>query len=261
MRHSVSEASAGRIDGLAEWRETLQAQRDAWSRRPLLRALYTGWFRLIERELSPLDGPTVELGSGIGSFKEFRPATIATDVADTPWSDEVVDAEALPYDDGCVANLVMLDVLHHLRHPSRFLAEAERVLRPGGRVVVCEPYCSPVSTVAYKALHHEPIDLDTDPLGDQAQSSERPFDSNQALPTLLFWRHADRLAARHPALVLTRRRRLALLLYPLSGGFSRPTLVPRVLWRPLAAVERLLSPLAPLLAFRCLVTLERRLER
>jgi len=48
------------------------------------------------------------------------------------------------------------------------------------------------------------------------------------------------------------------VLYPLTGGFSRPPLVPRRLAGALEALERLLSPLAPLLAFRCLVVLERR---
>ena len=53
------------------------------------------------------------------------------------------------------------------------------------------------------------------------------------------------------------RRRLAFLLYPLSGGFSRRPLIPAALYRPLAALETLLTPAAPLLAYRCLVVLER----
>jgi hypothetical protein len=54
------------------------------------------------------------------------------------------------------------------------------------------------------------------------------------------------------------RQRLALLVYPLSGGFTGRQLLPRAM-EPLAnACERLLTPLAPLLAYRCLVVLERR---
>ena len=58
--------------------------------------------------------PTVELGSGIGKLKEYKPDAITTDVESTPWAEAVVDAEALPYADGELANLVLLDVFHHL---------------------------------------------------------------------------------------------------------------------------------------------------
>jgi SAM-dependent methyltransferase len=199
----------------------------------------------------------VELGSGVGTFKEFRPATVATDILPSPWADEVVDAQDLPYDDASVGNLVMIDVLHHLPSPSRFFAEATRVLRPGGRVVLLEPYCSPVSTPLYKRFHHERTDLSVDPFGDQPLSSGIPFDSNQALATLVFWRQLDRFHEMYPTLHLRRRVRLAILAYPLSGGFTRRPLVPRALDRAVAWLEPHLAFAAPLLAFRCLVSLER----
>ena len=56
---------------------------------------------------------------------------------------------------------------------------------------------------------------------------------------------------------LMERRRLAFVLYPLSGGFSRRSLVPERAYRPLALVEQLLRPFSRLLAFRCLVVIER----
>jgi SAM-dependent methyltransferase len=235
---------------------TLAGQRAAWDQRPFLRALYREWFEAIVARLSSAPGPTVELGCGIGAFKEFAPTTVGTDVFPSPWTDEVVDATRLPYADGSVANLVMVDVLHHLRNPSACLAEAERVLRRGGRFVCLEPYCSPASTLAYKAFHHEDTDLSVDPFGD-LQSSEDPFDSNQALPTLMFWRQRERLASAHPRLAIVERRRLAVLAYPLSGGFTKRPLVPRVLQPSSMRADRLLAPLARLAAFRCLVTLER----
>jgi SAM-dependent methyltransferase len=237
---------------------TLQAQRAAWDRRPLLRLLYRDWFRRIERELSAMPGPTVELGAGIGAFKEFRPETVSTDALPSAWADAVVDAEELPYDDGSVANLVMVDVFHHLPRPGRFLSEAGRALAPGGRVVMVEPYCSPVSTPLYRRFHQERTDLSADPFGGDALSSDEPFEGNQALPTLVFWRGLERYRAAHPELEVTHRERLALLAYPLSGGFTRRPLVPPRVGRALLAAERGLAFAAPLMAFRCLVTLELR---
>jgi SAM-dependent methyltransferase len=238
--------------------EELRVQRAAWERRPVLRALYAEWFERIAEQLSPVDGPTVELGCGIGAFKEFRAETVATDLMATPWTDAVVDAQQLPYADESLANLVMTDVLHHLPQPRRFLAEAERARRPRGRVVMVELYCSPISTPLYRRFHFERTDLRVDPFRGSAQSDTDPFDSNQALPTLIFWDQLERFRTHHPRLELVGRERFALLAWPLSGGFTGRQLVPHRLLRALQFTERVLRPLAPLAAFRCLVTLEKR---
>ncbi len=235
----------------------LESQERAWNARPLLRRLYGDWFRLVASRLAGIDGDTVELGAGIGRFKETVPAAIATDVEQTAWADDVVDAEAMPYDEGSLANLVLIDVFHHLARPARFFDEAARTLSDGGRVVILDPYCSPLSTPAYRFFHHERTDLGADPLADDTELSDSPLASNQARATLVFFRALERFRTRWPMLAPIERKRLELLLYPLSGGFSRPQVLPASLYRPLRAVEGLLRPLTPLCAFRCLVVLER----
>ena len=237
--------------------DALAEQEAAWRRRPLVRRLYNEWFDLIVEHLSPVDGPAVELGSGFAPLKERLPALVVTDVERTPWTDEVADAQALPYADASLANIVAVDVVHHLAEPGRFFDEARRVLRPGGRVVLVEPYTSPVSGLAYRLFHHEQTDTRVDPFRADPRLAGEPLEGNQALPALLFFRHADEFRRRWPELELVARRRFAFVLYPLSGGFTRRPLVPRGLYRPLAALETLLAPAAPLLAFRCLVVLER----
>lgn len=237
--------------------EELELQERAWARNDVLRTLYQGWYREIAARLSTVSGATVELGSGMGKLREAAPHAVLTDVAETPWIDAVVDAQQLPYDDGSVANLVLVDVLHHVPQPTRFLDEAARVLAPGGRIVLLEPYCSAVSYRLYRAFHHETTELDVDPFAAVSLSSADALDSNQAIPTLLFFRHAAEVARRWPQLATIERRRFALLAYPLSGGWRRPGRLPRAALRPLLGVERILAPLAPLLAFRCLVVVER----
>jgi SAM-dependent methyltransferase len=233
-------------------------QDEAWRSRPLVRRLYGDWYRSIVARLSPVDGPTVELGSGISRFKEHHPATVATDIQRTPWVDEIVDAERLPYENGSIANLVLVDVFHHLPSPASFFDSASRVLAPGGRAVLLEPYCSPISYFAYRRFHHERTDLDTPPFDDDPQAATSPMAANQARATLVFFRNPDEYARRWPSLRIVERRLLSLVVYPVSGGFTRPELVPNAAYRPLMIVERLLSPLAPLMAFRCLVVLEKR---
>lgn len=252
---SAPAASRSSRTGLVD---DLRGQEAAWRSRPLVRRLYGDWYRLIGERLSGVAGPTVELGSGISRFKEHLPAVVTTDVEPTPWATDVVDAERLPYAPGSVANLVLIDVFHHLASPRRFFDEARRVLAHGGRAVLLEPYCSPVSDWAYRRFHHERTDLDAPPFEDDAAAAESPMHANQARATLVFFRHLAEFERRWPELAVQERRRLALFLYPLSGGFTRPELLPPPLQGAGAAVERLLSPLAPLLAFRCLVVLERR---
>jgi SAM-dependent methyltransferase len=238
--------------------EELEQHEAAWRSRPLLRRLYRDWYRELARRLADVPGQTVELGSGIGRFREVVPDALLTDVEPTPYADVVADAEALPFEDASVANLVLLDVFHHLARPGRFLEEAGRVLVPGGRVVMLEPYCSPLSTVAYRRLHHEDLDLGADGLGEHEALAASPWSANLALPTIAFFRRPEEIARRAPGLALVECRRLTLFVYALSGGYSRPPLAPGFLYRPLAALERALSPLLPLAAFRCLVVLERR---
>ena len=238
--------------------ETLESHERAWERRPLLRQLYRDWYRLIGDRLARVPGTSVELGSGIARLQEMFPDVVATDVEPTPWTHVVVDGEALPYPDRSLANLVLIDVFHHVARPARFLAEASRTLAPGGRVVVLDPYCSPVSTFAYRRFHHERVDLQAEGLEDDPQVATAPLESNQARATLVFFRNLPEFQRRWPELAVVERCRLAFFLYPLSGGFSRPPLVPLSLYQPLSRLESLLRPLAPLLAFRCLVVLERR---
>jgi SAM-dependent methyltransferase len=49
------------------------------------------------------------------------------------------DATALPFRDGAFASVLVRDLLHHLPEPRGATAEAARVLRPGGTLLVLEP--------------------------------------------------------------------------------------------------------------------------
>jgi SAM-dependent methyltransferase len=237
---------------------TLREQEQAWKERPLVRRLYREWYQALVERLSDVDGISLELGSGIGRLREVAGSgVVLSDIEETPWSDEVVDALHLPYADRSLANIIMLDVFHHLADPARFLDEVERALAVGGRLLLIEPYCSPISTPLYRGFHPERTDTSADPFAPDPEVARAAFESNQALPTLVFYRRVSELHRRWPALRLMEQRRFAFLLYPLSGGFTRRPLLPSPLYPVVRLIERALQPLAPLLAFRCLVVLEK----
>jgi SAM-dependent methyltransferase len=236
--------------------ETLRDHERAWNERPLLRRIYRDWFALLASRLARVPGATLELGSGIGQLREFVPGLVTSDVEETPWADQVVDAARLPYGDAELANTLMLDVYHHLPQPAGFLDEARRTLAPGGRVVMLEPHVSPLSGLAYR-FHHERLELDGD--GFAGSDSPDPMDANLAQTTLAFFKQRDEYARRWPELPIVETQLLSFLVYPLSGGFTRRPLLPAALYRPLNAVERALTPaLGRVAAFRSLVVLERR---
>lgn len=231
--------------------------RIAWRRKPVLRAIYEDFSARIAARVPP--GPVLELGGGSGNLNEILADVVSTDIVSAPWLDVVADAQAIPFADGSFNAIVMVDVLHHLARPKRFLAEAGRILRPGGRVVMIEPGITPASRLFFRLFHPEPVRMDVDPLGDAPLSDPRdPWDANQALPTLLFKRQAVRYAQAFPNLALREARWLSLFAYPLSGGFRPWSLLSAGMVKPLLALEDLVMPvLGPVMAFRLLVVLER----
>jgi SAM-dependent methyltransferase len=233
-----------------------EAHRRAWRENQPLRELYQRWYGRVRAAL-PAQGPWIELGSGPGFAREFVPGMVLTDVVAAPWHDRQVDAQALPFDDGSVGALVLFDVLHHLPAPARFFGEATRVLRPGGRVVTCEPYISPLSYPVYRFLHEEGLVMGADPWAESLDGSD-PFQSVQSRPTRIFADGARDLVRRFPVFRLITLERLAGPSYPAAGGFSRPPLLPLPLWRALVAIEdRLPAAAFRLIGFRLLAVLER----
>jgi ubiquinone/menaquinone biosynthesis C-methylase UbiE len=234
--------------------------RAIWESKPVLRGVYRGWYERMAALCRP--GRTLEIGGGSGNLKAFAPDVVSTDVLTADWLDAVCDAQRLPFVPDSFDNIVMFDVLHHLERPVRFFEEASRVLRAGGRVVMLEPGITPVSNIFYRFFHHEPVDMAADPLEDGPTDPARdPYDSNQAIPTLLFGDRVRQNAfeRQFPALSVSAVERLALIVYPLSGGFRPWSLVPSALVRPLTAIEDVLAPLlGRAFAFRLLVVLEKK---
>jgi SAM-dependent methyltransferase len=243
--------------------ERLLEHRRIWQDKPVLAAVYRPWF---EDLLGSLGAPrrVLELGAGPGFLSEYaRPrfplgAWVSLDILEAPWNDVVGDGLRLPFRDGAFDALAALDFLHHLLQPARFFAEAARVLAPGGRLAVVEPWVTPLSFPVYRWLHQEGCRPRLDPWqpfgdvegkdafqGDAAvvwrlvrcttpeRWQELGFDPPQATPQNAF-------------------------AYLPSLGFRPRSLLPRWLVKPLQALDSGLGRLAPVTGLRARVVWRKR---
>lgn len=190
-------------------------RRIIWERKYAIRACYGGWYERIRPYI--VEGSSLEVGSGSGNFKSFWPELMVSDVVETAYVDLVADAEMLPVEAGSLSNLVVIDLLHHLSDPHAFFDQAGRVLRPGGRILMIEPYITPLSWVCYRALHHEDVWF-----GGYQRMPDKidPWQGNLAMMNVLLAGGRKRWAERHPSLVIVKQQLFGILDFQLAGGFK-----------------------------------------
>ena len=232
---------------------------DAWQRKPLLRRVYHDFHRLIATHLDrSLTGSLVEVGSGIGNIREVIPQCLRTDLFPNPWIDQVENVYSLSFPDASVSHVILFDVFHHLRHPRSALMECSRVLQPGGRVIVFDPYVSLLGSLVYGPLHHEPIGWNEPIVPDAPRSFSITHDNYYAAQgnaTRIFWRREYPIVLEGWEIVS--RSRIGAWPYALSGGYSKPQLYPSAIYPWLRQVDRLVAMVPSLAALRALVVLRK----
>lgn len=208
--------------------EKLASHREIWLRKPLLRRLYQEYYRRLVDMLPLKATRVVELGGGSGNLKGSIPTVISTDLVFCSWLDAALDAQAMPFTENRIDAFVGVDVLHHIEHPLRFFREAERCLCPGGRILLVDPFVSPLSYVVFKLFHSEPLNMSQDFFGAPSANGAFPkdsWDANLAMATVLFWRERAAFQSLFPRLRIIHLETFDWV-WPLSGGFSYPALVP-----------------------------------
>jgi SAM-dependent methyltransferase len=242
--------------------EQLLRHRRVWEQKPILRRVYNDeFFARLLASRKP-NGTSVEVGAGPGFFKQAAPAIISTDLIWCPWLDAIADAQQLPFRSDSVTNVFGLDMLHHLATPMTFLREVTRILIPGGRLILVEPWITPFSYFIFRFLHQERCDLSESPwLQNQTGSApeKKAFDGNQAIPYLLFGpHHRSNTLNSLPEFKLVVLEPFCLFAYLLSGGFKPMNLLPESLYPTVSKFERATSLLwRRIAALRVLLVLEK----
>ena len=207
--------------------ESFEIHRRLLQINPLLNRLYLKWYRQClpaYEETKGLEGDMIEIGSGVGFLEQVIPGLVKTDVAPNPCASKVLDAMKMDYGDNELRAIFAVGVLHHLSHPRAFLAEAERCLQPGGRVVLVEPSNNfPVRFLVQHLDHYEYFD---DKIEDWINGSAgRLSHANNALPWVIFVRDRSRFEKEFPDLKILNIRYHTVLGYLVTGGMTyRPFL-------------------------------------
>lgn len=234
---------------------TTELRREVLRQKGFLQRLYREWYQSIVRDLPEGAGMVAEIGSGPGFLRDFIPGLVTSDILSLPGLSLVLDAHAMPFSDGTLKAVVLIDVLHHLTDTQMFLSEAARCVRPGGAVIMIEPWVTPWSRMVLGKLHYEPFD----PSANQWKLSDSgPLSgANQALPWIVFHRDRHLFDLRFPA---WRVRSITLdmpLSFIVSGGLTMRSLAPAGAYGIVRAIERLASPLMGLVAMFARIVLER----
>ncbi|MEK7517660.1 MAG: class I SAM-dependent methyltransferase [Patescibacteria group bacterium] len=195
--------------------------------KPLLKDIYLKWYREFlpaYQETTHLQAEALELGCGPSVIEEVLPAVRKTDVVKTSITEHVVNAMKLDAKDEQYRALFMVDAFHHISEPSKFLREAARCLKPGGRLVMVEPNNGFVIRWMSKITDH--FEYFDDRVTEwKNESQDRMTRANMALAWVVFVRDRKRFERKYPSLKIINIRYHSFISYFVTGGMGyRPFL-------------------------------------
>lgn len=237
-------------------KETVLEHKELIENKYILKKIYIKFYKEFGKS-RPKKGKILELGSGGGIFKRIYPKSITSDVVAGPGIDKVFFAEKIPFKNDSLSAIYMLNVLHHIKDPAKGLKEMQRVLKKNGKIIMIEPYNSFWSRFIYKNFHHEVFDPKA---GWRVKGKGRLSDANDALPWIIFVRDRKLFEQRFPNLKIVKIEPHTPFMYLLSGGLSKPQLIPNTLYKYACSVEDFLTPLNHYLGMFVTIVLEKKYE-
>lgn len=201
------------------------------------------------------EGILIELGTGYGFLKEYSKRKIIRSDVNSDFNIDIkLSAQKLPFKDDSVSAFFMLGVLHHIKDAEMLFEDVLRTLKPQGRLVMIEPFNSPLARLFYRMLHSEPFKPDAN----WRIEGDNPLsDANLALPWIIFFRDRDKFKSEFPQLKINRMQLHNPLTFQLSGAGAFNTLIPEFLYRPIRCFEELLQPFYKFLAMWVTIELEK----
>lgn len=245
---------------ISQHQQEILRNQACWQKKPVLQKIYRDFYTQIAKYLSGLsDAKVVELGSGIGNIKEIIPNCLRTDLFPNPWLDQTENAYRLSFGDKTVSDLILFDVFHHLRYPGTALKEFERVLRPGGRIIIFDPFISFFGRIIYGCFHSEAIGWGDEIIWNAPENwdtKQIDYYAAQGNATRIFFGSQFQTLLQNWNIVT--QFRLAAFSYVASGGYSGPQIYPDGLYPLARSFDRILDFLPAVFATRVLVVLQKK---
>jgi SAM-dependent methyltransferase len=230
------------------------------AQKPMLRDVFTGFHHMFDRldkEHLSGSGARVEIGAGVAPIRDSYSDVLATDIVPGPGLDRVLDAERMDFPDRSVRVLFGQNCFHHFPHPNRFFEEVDRVVEPGGGVILLEPYHGPFAAFLFRRLFH------TEGYDKGFPSWETPTlgpmnGANQALSYIVFERDRAEFERRFPRLHIVHQETCNnYLIYLFSGGLNFRQLWPNRVTPLLLLIQQMLSPLTRWLALHHVIVIRK----
>lgn len=212
-------SGAARMSGVGDVRGA--RKRFYGSEHSTLRYLLEKRYGWMNRYIEP-GSVGLEIGAGAGLSREFIKVGQyeMTDFAEFEWLDRKVDALDLPYKDDSLDFIFESNVLHHLCSPAKFLGEARRTLKVGGRLLIQDVWGSLLLRGLCRVLKTEGYSFNVDVFDDGALccDPENLWAGNNVIPNLLF-SNPERISNEFGFRVQYMNHS-EVLLFPLSGGVT-----------------------------------------
>ena len=245
--------------------ELIDVHREILASKPMMRSVFQDMYDMCARldgRYFHGEGRRVEVGAGVSFMHEAYPDVLATDIKPSAYVQQVVDALAMPFEDGSVRAIYGMNCFHHFPDPDRFFSELERVLVPGGGCVLVDPAHGWFARWLYPRLFAtEGFDMTQSTWEPPSGEAGVMTGANQALSYVVFVTGRSRLAETHPALELVGIQPMTSYpRYLLSGGLNFRQLLPSAAIAPLKVLERVLKPIAPVFALHQVIVLRKRAE-
>ena len=133
----------------------------------------------------------IEVGSGSGLSKEFIKSKnyLITDFTDKEWLDKkMIDALNTNLVSNSFDFVIASNMIHHVPYPMLFFKEMDRILKPGGHMIIQDVNCSLMLKLLLVLMNHEGYDSTVD-VFDKRKICTDPQDlwaGNNSIPNLLF---------------------------------------------------------------------------
>lgn len=134
--------------------------RAAFALRTLIDLQLLTCIHFLKPQLSAMQGKVLDVGCGEMPFRGLLGKNASYTGIDVPVADDFgmskhpdivpFDGQTIPFEDSSFDHVICTEVLEHVEDPGSLIAEMNRVLRPGGTMVVTVPFSARV--------HHSPHD-------------------------------------------------------------------------------------------------------